>query len=135
MTSRTSTICPSIVPTYITAVAIPLSHASRDGGTPPPGPLLQLRQALRPWTPVPAPLLLRGGRLFYLEVGDYTSDGEDDASTGEASATPAEGMDPVVSLHVVADIRAEDTMMVTVYIHRHRQMTLLDSSSNARCTI
>jgi len=68
-------------------------------------------------------------RLFYLEVADYTSDGEDDAAAGGAGAQPTEEPDPVVSLHAIAGIRTEDTMMVPVYIGGHRLTALLDSGS------
>ena len=68
-------------------------------------------------------------RLFYLEVADYTSDGEDDAAAGGAGAQPTEEPDPVVSLHAIAGIRTEDTMMVPVHIGGHRLTALLDSGS------
>ena len=68
-------------------------------------------------------------RLFFLEVSDYMSDGEDDATAGDTSAQPAAEADPVVSLHAIAGIRTEDTMMVPVYIHGHRLTALLDSGS------
>jgi len=68
-------------------------------------------------------------RLFFLEVSDYTSDGEDDAAAEDADALPAEEAAPVVSLHAITGIRTEDTMLVPVYIHGHRLTALLDSGS------
>jgi len=68
-------------------------------------------------------------RLFFLEVSDYTSDGEDGAAAGDADALPAEEAAPVVSLHAIASIRTEDTMLVPVYIHGHHLTALLDSGS------
>ena len=62
-------------------------------------------------------------------MADYTSDGEDDAAAGGAGAQPTEEPDPVVSLHAIAGIRTEDTMMVPVHIGGHRLTALLDSSS------
>ena len=47
-------------------------------------------------------------------VSDYTSDGEDDAAAGDTDALPAEEAAPVVSLHAIAGIRTEDTMLVPV---------------------
>ncbi|XP_039827202.1 uncharacterized protein LOC120688919 [Panicum virgatum] len=68
-------------------------------------------------------------RLFYPEVANYTSDGEDKAAAGGAGAQSAEDLDPVVSLNTIADIRTEDTMMVPVHIGGHRLTALLDSGS------
>jgi len=41
----------------------------------------------------------------------------------------AEEAAPVVSLHAIAGIHTEDTMLVPVYIHGHRLTALLDSGS------
>jgi len=65
-------------------------------------------------------------RLFYLEVADYTFNGEDDAAARSAGAQPAKDAEPVVSLHTIAGIHTEDTMRVHVYIHGHRLTALLD---------
>jgi len=68
-------------------------------------------------------------RLFFLEVSDYTSDGEDGAAAAAADTLPAEEAAPVISLHAIAGIRTEDTMLLPVYIHGHRLTALLDSGS------
>ena len=62
-------------------------------------------------------------------MSDYTSDGEDGTAAGDADAQPADEAAPVVSLHAIAGIRTEDTMMVPVYIHDHRLTALIDSGS------
>ena len=47
-------------------------------------------------------------------MGDYTSNGKDNAVTGDAGAQPAEGTELVISLLAIAGIRTKDTMMVPV---------------------
>lgn len=78
-------------------------------------------------------------QLFYLETADFL---DDDIPTEVAAiaAFPKEAADPataedtavqpVVSLHTIAGIRTEDTMMhLHVYIHGHHLLALLDSGS------
>jgi hypothetical protein len=73
--------------------------------------------------------------LFFLEAADYLDNVvlagvasflEEDA---EPAATEGTTIQPMVLLHAIAGIHIEDTMHLHVYIHGHRLLTLLDSSS------
>ena len=75
-------------------------------------------------------------RLFYLEVADYveedTTEGLDALPAPEAAdvvPAPAPATALVVSLHALAGIRAEKTMLLQVMIHGERLLALLDTGS------
>ena len=81
-------------------------------------------------------------RLFYLEAADFL----DDDIPAEVAAVaafpeeaailapaPAAGQEPTaqpqVSLYTIAGIRTENVMLLPVFVHGHRLVALLDSSS------
>ena len=76
-------------------------------------------------------------RLFYLEAADYVE--EDTAAAGlddlpapvatEDTPAPAPATTLVVSLHALAGIRAEKTMLLPVMINGERLLALLDTGS------
>jgi len=74
-------------------------------------------------------------RLFYLECGDYIV--EDAAAAEVADAAPEELPEQehgaanalVVSLHALAGIRTENTMLLPVMIRGERFLVLLDTGS------
>jgi hypothetical protein len=73
-------------------------------------------------------------RLFYLESGDYTEDegGLDGGmAAGEEVAAPVDALANalVVSLHAVAGIPTENTMVVHTTIQGQRLLALLDTGS------
>lgn len=75
-------------------------------------------------------------RLFYLETTDETEDEDTDAGLGDPAAAevapapaPASATALVVSLHALAGIRNERTMLVPVTIHGETLVALLDTGS------
>nr|XP_045087225.1 uncharacterized protein LOC123494838 [Aegilops tauschii subsp. strangulata] len=72
-------------------------------------------------------------RLFYLETVDYTEadDSTDEPPPAAAVDTPADSTATacVVSLHALAGIRGEQTMLLPVTVHGERLVALLDTGS------
>jgi len=76
-------------------------------------------------------------RLFYLESGDYIVEDEPAADVAAAAAAPeveaAQEPEPanafVVSLHKLAGIRTDNTMLIPVVIKGERLLALLDTGS------
>ena len=76
-------------------------------------------------------------RLFYLEAADYVEEDTPADGLGElpppvaAEAAPAPALVTalVVSLHALASIRDERTMLLPVMIHGERLVALLDTGS------
>jgi hypothetical protein len=81
--------------------------------------------------------------LFYLESTDYLNDEVpakvavgvtfQDLPVDHAAAPKATGADaavqPIVSLHAIADIHSKNTMLLPVMVHGHQLVALLDSGS------
>lgn len=79
-------------------------------------------------------------RLFYVETADFLDDDirakvaavfqEDPVvlTTDQDAATPVQA-DPTVSLYALARVRAENAMLLSVTVHGHRLVALLNSSS------
>ncbi|WVZ84102.1 hypothetical protein U9M48_031165 [Paspalum notatum var. saurae] len=78
-------------------------------------------------------------RLFYLESADFTdddvtADGSPPADgDGPADPEPADDTapQPTVSLHAIAGVRTEHTMLLPVQVHGHCLVALLDSGSTS----
>jgi hypothetical protein len=74
-------------------------------------------------------------RLFYLESSDYIDDegcpADAGATAGEEEAAPVDAFTNalVVSLHVVAGIPTENTMVISTTIQGQRLLALLDTGS------
>jgi len=68
-------------------------------------------------------------RLFYLESGDYLVEDEPAAPEVEATQEQEPANAFVVSLHALAGIRTDNTMLLPVVIQGERLLALLDTGS------
>jgi hypothetical protein len=72
-------------------------------------------------------------RLFYLESSNYMDDedgsGDAGVAVGEEETVPVDANALVVSLHAVAGILTENTMVVSTTIQGQRLLALLDTGS------